>query len=279
MSAPPDLAGHLLRSLLLCVEAQGHDAVGLMRQVRSTSLVGPRARATWEDFTSLLEAFSAQHGLCATEALMKELATRHSGVRAASELLGAPRLTYLVMLEALMGRQALVALSWELAAQGLRVRVELSRGLAPSQMFFQCCAWFLAGVPQARGLGEALVHVERLSDRELVCVVTPPEEAELTLPHAESNVRPLARELYRTPETPVPARAPVTAQSLQARFGFTRAEARVVQRLAEGSSIKRIAEELDVSPETARTHAKRAMQKTDTHRQAELVSLVLQGRR
>ena len=37
----------------------------------------------------------------------------------------------------------------------------------------------------------------------------------------------------------------------------------------------RIAEELKVSPETARTHAKRSMQKTDTHRQAELVSLVL----
>ena len=43
--------------------------------------------------------------------------------------------------------------------------------------------------------------------------------------------------------------------------------------------IRRIAEEFDVSLETARTHAKRAMQKTDTNRQAELVSLVLHGER
>jgi DNA-binding CsgD family transcriptional regulator len=70
---------------------------------------------------------------------------------------------------------------------------------------------------------------------------------------------------------------PVLIEALQQRFGLTRGEARVVRRLAEGRSIKRIAEELRVSPETARTHAKRAMQKTNTHRQAELVSLVLQG--
>ena len=58
-----------------------------------------------------------------------------------------------------------------------------------------------------------------------------------------------------------------------------RAEAGVVRRLAEGESMKDIAQALEVSLETARTHAKRAMHKTDTHRQAELVSLVLHGGR
>jgi DNA-binding CsgD family transcriptional regulator len=84
--------------------------------------------------------------------------------------------------------------------------------------------------------------------------------------------------VFQEEGTPVPSRRAVpSSQAIEQRFGLTRGEARVVRRLAEGRSIKRIAEELHVSPETARTHAKRAMQKTDTHRQAELVSLVLQG--
>ncbi len=56
---------------------------------------------------------------------------------------------------------------------------------------------------------------------------------------------------------------------------FTPALGRVVRRLGSGLSISEIARELGVGTETIRTHTKRAMQKTDTHRQAELVALVL----
>jgi len=62
---------------------------------------------------------------------------------------------------------------------------------------------------------------------------------------------------------------------LEERFHLTRAEGRVVRRLVAGRSLHDIAKELGVGTETVRTHTKRAMAKTDTHRQAELVALVL----
>lgn len=268
----PDLPCLVVRSLLLSMEALGHDVQALLRQVQLAPSAA-RTRTSWEELSGLLEAFSEREGAPATQALMQDLAGRLSAVRAIAELLGSPRFTYLVLLEAVHGRQPLVTVDAKVSGTGLTVRLELQRGLRPSLVFFQCCAWFLAALPRSRGLADAGLHSERLSDCELACVITPPREAELTLAHAEGNVRALTRELFR------PARTTPTAQALQSRFGLTRAEAGVVRRLAEGESIKDIAKALEVSLETARTHAKRAMQKTDTHRQAELVSLVLHGGR
>jgi DNA-binding CsgD family transcriptional regulator len=276
----PELPGHLLRSVLLSMEATGHDAPALVRNLRPQSLTVSRHRATWEELVALLEGFFSHHGIAATQSLMRDLASRHSAVRGVAELLGTPRFTYLVLFEAFSSRQMPVSLNWTVAASGLQVRLELLRGLRPSLVFFQCCAWFLASVPRVRGVVEARLHTNRMSERELECLIIPPHGPELTVAHAEANVRALARELFKLQDgAPHAARSTPSAQALQSRFGLTRAEARVVRRLAEGRSIKRIAEELDVSLETARTHAKRAMQKTDTHRQAELVSLVLHGER
>lgn len=270
----------LLRALLLSVEALGHDAPGLMRQARLHLTAGPKPRAPWEELVLVLETFVARHGAAGTQKLMQDFAGRHSSVRAVTELLGSPRLTYLVLLEALSATQTAVGVSWKTAPSGITLRLELHRGLKSSLIFFQCCAWFLAAIPRARGLGDARLLSERMTERDLDCVVVPPREPELTVAHPEANVRALARELFRCHETAVhPPRTTPGLAGLQGRFGLTRAEARVVRLLAEGRSIKRIADDLQVSLETARTHAKRAMQKTDTHRQAELVSLVLQGPR
>ena len=276
----PELPGHVLRSVLLSMGAQGHDVSLLMRQLRPHALGGPRGRTSWDELVLVLEAFSTQYGPAATQALMQELGSRHSSVRQVAELLGSPRLTYLVLFEALGGRQAVVQVSWKSGPSSLSMRLELHRGLRPSLVFFQCCAWFLASIPRARGLAEARVQAQQLTSRELECVIVPPKDSELSLPHSEANVRSITRELFRFSDgSTAEKRTTPSAQALQTRFGLTRAEARVVQGLAEGRSVKRIAEELEVSLETARTHAKRAMQKTDTHRQAELVSLVLQGER
>jgi DNA-binding CsgD family transcriptional regulator len=260
----------LLRSVLLSVEAEGHDAAALLRDGRIS--LGTGVRAGWEELARVLEGFFALHGADATQRLMQDLASRHSAVRRVTELLGSPRLSYLVLLEAVSIHGA-IAVNWKATPAGIAVRLELHRGLRPSLVFFQCCAWFLAAMPRLRGLGDARLVTEALSERELRCLITPPRESALTLPHAEGNVRTMVRELFRPPRTTP------TAQALQSRFGLTRAEAGVVRRLADGESIKHIAQVLEVSLETARTHAKRAMQKTDTHRQAELVSLVLQGGR
>lgn len=276
----PDLPGHLLRSVLLSMEASGHDTPALIRRLRPNVLSAARVRHSWDELILLLETFFAQHGVDATQGVMQHLASRHSSVRQAAELLGSPRLTYLVLLEALQARPSVVSLQWRSATPGLQIRLELLKGLRPSLVFFQCCAWFLASVPRVRGGPDARIHGARISERELDCIVFPPPESELTLAHSDSNVRALARELFRLNDGPSQAaRSMPSVQGLQSRFELTRAEARVVRRLAEGRSIKRIAEEFHVSLETARTHAKRAMQKTDTHRQAELVSLVLNGER
>lgn len=257
------------------MEAAGHDAPALLKELQLRA----RSRATWDDLLLLLEGFFSRHGMDATQRVIGEVASRDSSVRAVAELLGSPRLSYLVLFEAIRARPGPVSLEWSPASSGLQVKLGLREGLKTSFVFFQCCSWLLASIPRARGMVDALVHPGQLTARELECVVIPPHGPELTVAHPEAHARALAAELFGFSELSEGSDPELTAQVLQTRFGFTRAEARVVCKLAEGLSIKGIAEALDVSFETARTHAKRAMQKTDTHRQAELVSLVLNGER
>jgi len=64
---------------------------------------------------------------------------------------------------------------------------------------------------------------------------------------------------------------------LQNRFNLTRAEARIVLRLATGMSLKSCAKALGVGYETVRRHLKSAFLKTGTHRQAELLLIVIRA--
>ncbi|KAA0102473.1 LuxR family transcriptional regulator [Mycolicibacterium sp. P1-18] len=58
-------------------------------------------------------------------------------------------------------------------------------------------------------------------------------------------------------------------------FGLTRAEAEVALRVLRGDGLRPIADELSLSPATVKTHLQRVFMKTGTHRQAELVRLLL----
>lgn len=60
-------------------------------------------------------------------------------------------------------------------------------------------------------------------------------------------------------------------------FNFTPTETRIAMALAEGRSTAEIADWLGVSGTTVAFHLRNLFEKTDTHRQAELVSLVLAG--
>lgn len=82
---------------------------------------------------------------------------------------------------------------------------------------------------------------------------------------------PLALVMIADPET----RPPVRADRLREIFGLTPAEARLAIELASGDSMERIADKLNVKRETARSTLKQVYVKTDTHRQAELVRLLL----
>ncbi|MCG6657664.1 response regulator [Halomonas campisalis] len=71
------------------------------------------------------------------------------------------------------------------------------------------------------------------------------------------------------------ARVPQTV--LASLFGLTPTEARIALALAEGLRSDEIAEQMSVSTTTIAFHLRNLFQKTDTHRQAELIALVLSG--
>jgi DNA-binding CsgD family transcriptional regulator len=59
------------------------------------------------------------------------------------------------------------------------------------------------------------------------------------------------------------------------RYGFTRAEAQLVEAIALGTCIRDYAHQRDISPNTVKTQLKHVLAKTGLHRQAELVGLIL----
>ena len=65
-----------------------------------------------------------------------------------------------------------------------------------------------------------------------------------------------------------------SAAALQGAFGLTAREAQIAEMLALGRDLGEIAQYLCLSIATVRQHLKAAFRKTDTHRQAELVTLV-----
>src|SRR5262249_14670180 len=65
---------------------------------------------------------------------------------------------------------------------------------------------------------------------------------------------------------------------LRELYGLTEAEARTAEALLEADRLADVAENLGVSLATVRTLLQRAFEKTDTHRQSELVRLLLAHR-
>ena len=87
----------------------------------------------------------------------------------------------------------------------------------------------------------------------------------------EPDRRPIALVLIIDPEDePEPATA-----LLRRLFHLTRAEADVALRVMHGADLREIADQLSVSLPTVRTHLQHVFDKTNTHRQAELVRLLL----
>lgn len=96
--------------------------------------------------------------------------------------------------------------------------------------------------------------------------------------------------LRRQPEGPGPGEAAAVlfigdpdddqafpAEHLMILFGLTRAEAALTLALLQGRGLEWAARQAAIGMNTARTHLKRVFDKTGTHRQAELVRLVLKS--
>lgn len=71
-----------------------------------------------------------------------------------------------------------------------------------------------------------------------------------------------------------PPTVKIDSSATRDAFGLTEREADVASLLAEGFDIPAIALRLRIRPDTARTYLKDALEKTGTHRQAELVALL-----
>ncbi len=67
----------------------------------------------------------------------------------------------------------------------------------------------------------------------------------------------------------------VSEASLRSRFCLTPAEAQIALGIADGETLAAVAEARGVSVSTARTQLKSVFVKTGTHRQAELVALLV----
>lgn len=74
------------------------------------------------------------------------------------------------------------------------------------------------------------------------------------------------------------AHSPSPEQRIRRLYGLTPTEARIASRLAEGTRLSEIGEALGVSIHTVRGHLKQIFAKTHTHRQADLVRLLVGGR-
>ena len=82
------------------------------------------------------------------------------------------------------------------------------------------------------------------------------------------EARPAVLVFIRDPE------APIAVARLRERFGLTRTEAAVAAALVRGQSLEEIATAMHIGLGTVRTHLKRILSKTGTHRQAQAVALL-----
>ncbi|MGM0915595.1 MAG: response regulator [Pseudomonadota bacterium] len=72
-------------------------------------------------------------------------------------------------------------------------------------------------------------------------------------------------------------RPPLPRGVLASLFGLTPTETRIALALLEGLRTEEIAEQMSVSPTTVAFHLRNLFQKTDTHRQADLIALLMAG--
>jgi DNA-binding CsgD family transcriptional regulator len=125
----------------------------------------------------------------------------------------------------------------------------------------------LAGERSTVRTGRSLTCLRPSGKRPYVIHVLPSHRHDADEPLRQ----PMALVLIVDPEDePEP-----TAALLRRLYRLTEAEAEVALHVMHGADLKQISEELSISYTTVRTHLQHVFDKTDTHRQAELVRLLL----
>lgn len=76
-------------------------------------------------------------------------------------------------------------------------------------------------------------------------------------------------------ETVYPGRPPKVAVGIATNYDFSDAELRVLRPLVEGDSYTEIAGQLNLSPETVKTHVSHMLQKTGFKSKTQLVAKII----
>jgi DNA-binding CsgD family transcriptional regulator/PAS domain-containing protein len=155
------------------------------------------------------------------------------------------------------------------ADDGLCMRSgRISAACTPAEQELHCAIQHaLAGDRSTVRTGRSLTCVRPSGKRPYVIHVLPSHRR-----NADEPLRqPMALVLIIDPEDePEP-----TTALLRRLYRLTQAEAQVALHVMHGADLKQISEELAISLTTVRTHLQHVFDKTDTHRQAELVRLLL----
>jgi|tagenome__1003787_1003787.scaffolds.fasta_scaffold20911298_1 DNA-binding CsgD family transcriptional regulator len=125
----------------------------------------------------------------------------------------------------------------------------------------------LAGEPSTVRTGRSLTCLRPSGKRPYVIHVLPSHRRNADAPLRQ----PMALVLVIDPED----ESEPAAALLRRLYRLTEAEAEVALHVMHGADLKQVSEELSISYTTVRTHLQHVFDKTDTHRQAELVRLLL----
>ncbi len=148
----------------------------------------------------------------------------------------------------------------------MRGRLRLADAELDQRMVRQVRSCVQTAQGRAAALGAALT-IPRAGRLPLTMIVAP---LRLSGPSGHAAAaRPLALIMVRDPEAPT-----LAATCLRDLFGFTRMEAAIATDLAGGSSLDAVARRRGIGGATVRSHLKRILAKTGTHRQAEAVALI-----
>lgn len=141
-------------------------------------------------------------------------------------------------------------------------RLRMQSGAADAELHRSIsCA---VGLPDRGRVGRSLLCPRPSRPRPLVVHVFP------FTSRTRDSARPRALVIVVDPDcTPDPPKA-----LLRRLFGLTATEADIAIRVAAGQGLTPIAEDLTLSMATVKTHVRHIFEKTDTHRQAELVRLL-----
>jgi DNA-binding CsgD family transcriptional regulator len=92
-----------------------------------------------------------------------------------------------------------------------------------------------------------------------------------------SQFRRIATHLLKAFHMRRPSEAALDPERISALYGLSAAQARIAAKLATGMPPKRIAQSLDIAYSTVRSQMKVIFVRTRTHRQAELVRMLMQA--